>query len=237
MTAYVVASKAIPQVNLSLFERDFFDGAQFLLQDEDGSPWNLNDVTVCASVYQATTSGTTLLTNFNVEPLEPLTKGQVRIWLTSDQTEQIYNAYDGGEQRAGALAFFPTAYASQAESSSIYENSNLRWDLRIETPYLAADLVSVNAGAFVTQTGHGLGATDRIIFRNTLATTINKDGTSATIFTNLTNISYSPPYSFTVPSLSGVTNAALGGSVYRLRQDTVVIGNVIANSTVSNCFP
>jgi hypothetical protein len=237
MASYVVASKYIPEINLALFERDFFDGAQFLLQDSDGVPWNLNDVVVCASVYQNVAGISTLVTSFNVEPLEPLTAGRVRIWLTSAQTAQIYDAYDGGQQTTGATAFFPTAYASQADSASFYQNSNLRWDLRIETPEEVGDLVSASAGAFTTQTPHGLGASERVFFKNTAQASINYNGTSARIYTSLTNISYQPPYSFTIPSLSGVTDPAIGGSVYRLKQDTVVVGKVIANSTVSNCFP
>jgi len=237
MTSYVVSSKYIPEINLALFRRDFFDGAQFLLQDSDGLPWNLNDVVVCASIYQDVSGTSSLLTNFNVEPLEPLNTGRVRIWLTSAQTAQVYSAYNGGQQNTGTAAFFPTAYASQVDSSSLYENSNLRWDLRIETPEELADLVSASGGTFITQTAHGLGATDRTIFKSTAQSSINYNNTSARIYTNLTNISYQPPYLFTIPSLSGITDPALGGSVYRLKQDTVVVGKVIANSTVSNCFP
>ena len=68
-------------------------------------------------------------------------------------------------------------------------------------------------------------------------TSINYNGTSARIYTNLTNITYAPPYSFTIASLSGITDAAIGGSVYRLRQDTVVAGAVVVGTTLSNCFP
>jgi hypothetical protein len=237
MTSYVVASKYIPEINLALFDRDFFDGAQFLLQDSDGVPWNLNDVVICASIYQNVAGVSSLLTNFNVEPLEPLNAGRVRIWLTSAQTAQVYDAYDGAQQTTSTVAFFPTAYASQADSASFYESSNLRWDLRIETPQGLADLVSASGGTFITQTAHGLGATDRTFFKDTAQSSINYNGTSARIYTNLTSITYQPPYSFTVSSLSGITDPAIGGSVYRLKQDTVVVGKVIANSTVSNCFP
>ena len=237
MTSYVVASKYIPEVNLALFERDFFDGAQFLLQKDDGTPWDLTDVVVCASIYQTIAGATSLLTNFNVEPLEPLNAGRARIWLTSAQTAQVYAAYQGSPQTIGATAFFPTAYASQAGSDDFYQNSNLRWDLRIETPEAVGDLVSVSAGAFVSQTSHGLGATERVIFRDTNQASINYNGQSNRIYTGLTNISYQSPYSFTIPSLSAITDPAIGGSVYRLKQDTVVVGRIVANSTVSNCFP
>ena len=235
--SYVVASKNIPKVDLALFERDFFDGAQFLLQDSTGAPWNLNNVTVCASIYKKTGTTYELVTSFNTEKLEPLTKGQVRIWLSSSQTAAIEAAYDAGQQSAGATAFFPTAYASQADNSTTYENSNLYWDLRIETQEPLTDLVSVAAGVFITQTDHGLGSSERVIFSGTTTTAINYNGTGARIYSSLSNISYLAPYTFTVPALSGVTNAAIGGSVSRLKQDTVVVGNVIVNSTVSNCFP
>ena len=235
--SYVVASKNIPKIDLALFERDFFDGAQFLLQDSTGTPWNLNNVTICASIYKKVGTTSTLVTSFNTEKLEPLTNGQVRIWLSSAQTATVEAAYTSIAQTAGTTAFFPTAYSSQADSSSFYENSNLSWDLRIETKEKVSDLVSIAGGVFVTQTDHGLGSTERVVFGDTTSTTINYDGTSATIYSSLSNISYLAPYGFRVPALSGITNAAPGGSVYRLKQDTVVVGNVIVNSTVSNCFP
>jgi hypothetical protein len=75
------------------------------------------------------------------------------------------------------------------------------------------------------------------VFSGTTASGINYDGTGARIYTALTNISYVAPYSFTIASLSGITDAAIGGSVYRLRQDTVVAGAVVAGTTLSNCFP
>jgi hypothetical protein len=231
--SYVVASKNIPKIDLALFERDFFDGAQFLLQDSTGTPWNLNNVTICASIYKKVDSTYTLVTSFNTEKLEPLTNGQVRIWLSGQQTAALETAYQEGQIGASTNAFFPTAYASQAS----YESSNLYWDLRIETKEKVSDLVSIAGGVFVTQTDHGLGSTERVVFGDTASTTINYDGTSATIYSSLSNISYLAPYGFRVPALSGITNAAPGGSVYRLKQDTVVVGNVIVNSTVSNCFP
>jgi hypothetical protein len=235
--SYVVASKNIPKIDLALFERDFFDGAQFLLQDSTGAPWDLNDVTVCASIYKKVGTTYVLVTAFNTEKLEPLRNGQVRIWLSSEQTAALEAAYDAGQQTAGTSAFFPTAYASQADSAATYENSNLYWDLRIETQEQLADLVSVTNGAFIAQTDHGLGSSERIVFSGAAVSTINYNGTSARIYSSLSNISYVPPYSFTAPTLSGVTDAAIGGSVYRLKQDTVVVGNVVVNSTVSNCFP
>ena len=235
--SYVVSAKNIPQIDIALFERDFFDGAQFLLQDKDGLPINLNGVVVCSSIYKVTIAGYTLVTSFNTEKLEPYGNGQVRLWLTSAQTVLVANAYDGGQQKRGATAFFPTAYSSQADSASFYEGSNLRWDLRIETPDTSVDLISASGGTFITQTDHGFAATDRVVFSGTTSTAINYDGTSNRLYSSLTSISYLPPYSFTISALSGVTNAAIGGSVYRLKQDTVVVGNVIVNSTVSNCFP
>jgi hypothetical protein len=236
MTSYFAASKYIPEVNLALFERDFFDGAQFLLQDSDGTPWDLSDVVICASIYQGAGGASTLLTNFNVEPLEPLSAGRVRIWLTSEQTAQVSAAYDGEGQSVRA-AFFPTAYSSQADSANFYANSNLRWDLRIEKPVFVSDLISASGGTFISQTSHGLGATERTIFKDTSEASINYDGTSSRIYSGLTNLSYLPPYSFSIATLSGITNSAIGGSVYRLKQDTVVVGKIVANSTVSNCFP
>ena len=235
--SYVVASKNIPKIDLALFGRDFFDGAQFLLQDSAGSPWDLNSVTVCASVYKKIGTTYSGVTSFNTEKLEPLTNGQVRIWLSSSQTAALEAAYTSGQQTAGTSAFFPTAYASQADNASTYENSNLYWDLRIETQEKISDLISVAAGVFVTQTDHGLGSTERVIFSETTNSSINYDGTSAKIYSSLSNISYLAPYGFTVPALSGITSSTIGGSVYRLKQDTVVVGNVIVNSTVSNCFP
>jgi hypothetical protein len=231
--SYVVASKNIPKIDLALFERDFFDGAQFLLQDSTGSPWNLSNVTICASIYKKVGTTYTLVTAFNTEKLEPLGNGQVRIWLSSSQTAALEAAYQEGVNGTGTNAFFPTAYASQVT----YENSNLYWDLRIETQEKVSDLISVAAGVFITQTDHGLGSTERVIFSGTTNSSINYDGTSAKIYSSLSNISYLAPYGFTVPALSGITGSTIGGSVYRLKQDTVVVGNVIVNSTVSNCFP
>jgi len=75
------------------------------------------------------------------------------------------------------------------------------------------------------------------VFGDTAASGINYDGTSARIYSGLTNIAYIAPYSFTIASLSGITNAAIGGSVYRLKQDTVVAGAVVVGTTLSNCFP
>jgi len=100
-----------------------------------------------------------------------------------------------------------------------------------------ADLVSVSAGAFVSQVNHTLASSERAILRGTAQSSINYNNTGARIYSGMTNISYQPPYSFTVPALSGITDAAIGGSVYRLKQDTVVAGNVYVGQTLSNCFP
>jgi hypothetical protein len=76
-----------------------------------------------------------------------------------------------------------------------------------------------------------------VIFRDTSDSSINYNNTSARIYSGLTDISYLAPYSFTIAALSGVTDAAIGGSVYRLRQDTVVAGDVEVGATIANCFP
>ena len=109
--------------------------------------------------------------------------------------------------------------------------------MRVERKEQIADLVSVSGGTFISQTNHGLGATERVIFEGTTQSSINYNGTGARIYSNLTNITYAPPYSFTIASLSGISDAAPGGSVYRLKQDTVVAGNVFVGTTFSNCFP
>jgi hypothetical protein len=113
----------------------------------------------------------------------------------------------------------------------------LTWDIRIEKQEYVADLVSVSGGTFISQTNHGLGATERAVFSGTTSSGINYNGTSARIYSNLTGITYASPYAFTIASLSGVTNAAIGGSVYRLRQDTVAAGSIFVGTTFSNCFP
>ena len=54
----LVATNLVPQVDISLLRRDYFDGVSFLLQDEDGVPYDLTDVQICASIFRNTTSGT-----------------------------------------------------------------------------------------------------------------------------------------------------------------------------------
>ena len=223
-----LATSLVPQVDISLLRRDYFDGVSLLLQDADGVPYNLADVQVCASIFKNTISGTVeQVTSFNIEEEEPLRNGQVRLWLSSSQTATLW---DAAQYSIPSGVFYPTAYASQIRPF-------FSWDMRIERKEVVADLVSVSAGAFVAQTNHKLGATERVVFGDTTSSTINYDGTSARIYSNLTGITYAPPYSFTIASLSGITNAALGGSVYRLRQDTVAAGSVFVGTTFSNCFP
>jgi hypothetical protein len=227
MSAFV-STNSVTEVNLQLLRRDYFDGFSLLLQDSDGEPFDLNDVQVCASVWKSTTSGTVeQVLAINVEEQEPLRAGRVRLWLSSAQSAVLW---DAAQYTVASGVFFPSAYTSQARPF-------LSWDVRIEKEEEVADLVSVTAGAFVSQTNHTLAASERVIFRGTAQSTINYDGTSARIYSGLTNISYQPPYSFTVPALSAITDAAIGGSVYRLKQDTVVAGSVVVGTTLSNCFP
>lgn len=224
----LVATNLVPQVDISLLRRDYFDGVSFLLQDEDGVPYDLTDVQICASIFRNTTSGTVeQVTSLNIEEQEPLSNGQVRLWLSSSQTATLW---DAAQYSIPSGIFYPTAYASQIRPF-------LSWDMRIEKKEQIANLISVSGGTFISQTNHGLGATERVVFEGTAQSSINYDGTSARIYSNLTAITYAPPYSFAIASLSGITNAALGGSVYRLKQDTVVTGSVSVGTTFSNCFP
>lgn len=223
-----LATSIIPQVDLVLLRRDYFEGLSLLLQDASGVPFDLNGVQVCASVWKSTSSGTLeQVLSINVEEQEPLTAGRVRLWLSSAQTATLW---DASQYATVSAVFFPSAYASQVRPFLV-------WDVRIETQDELADLVSVASGVFVSQTNHTLGSTERVIFKSTAQSSINYDGTGSTIYSGLTNISYEPPYSFTIASLSGITDAAIGGSVYRLKQDTVVAGNVVISNTLSNCFP
>lgn len=232
MSTFLSTSIA-PRIDLTLLRRDFFDGFSLLLQDADGLPFDLNDVQVCASVWKRNSASSyTQVLTINVEKQEPLSAGRVRFWLSSAQTATIWDEAEGGEN-IGA-SFFPSVYASEA---SVDAGSSLFWDVRIEKEEELADLVSASAGAFISQTNHKLGATERVIFRDTAQASINYNGTSARIYSNLTGITYEPPYSFTIAALSGITDAAIGGSVYRLRQDTVVAGAVVISTTLSNCFP
>ncbi len=223
----------IPRVDLYLLRRDYFDGVSLLLQTASGTPYDLTGVQVCATVWEKTGgSNYSQVTSLNVEEQEPLRGGQVRLWLTSAQTATIWDAYGSSSAMGGA--FFPSAYSQDA---SVAAFSPLFWDVRIETQEYLTDLISVSGGTFIAQNNHTLASSERVIFVGTTISGINFDGTSATIYSGLTNISYLPPYSFSIPALSGVTNTAMGGAVYRLKQDTVIAGNVIAGTTLSNCFP
>lgn len=232
MTVFIPTGLA-PRLDLHILRRDYFDGFSLLLQDTDGLPIDLTNVTVCASVWkQASDNSFSQVLNINAERQEPLNQGRVRLWLSSAQTALLWDNY--GIINDSTSVFFPNAYTTSDASVS---SSPLFWDVRVETEEELADLVSVSSGVFVSQTNHTLGSSERAIFRDTAQASINYNGTGARIYSGMTNISYQAPYSFTVPSLSGTTNAALGGSVYRLRQDTVVAGNVFVGSTLSNCFP
>ena len=232
-----LATNLAPQIDLRLLRRDYFDGVSLLLQDADGVPYDLANVQVCASIFKNTISGTVeQVTSLNIEEQEPLRNGTVRLWLSSAQTALVWDAAAGVGTVNISQAFFPSAYTAE-NSSDFLPNSVLGWDVRVERKEQIADLVSISAGTFVSQTNHGLGATERVVFGGTTQASINYNGTSARIYSNLTNIAYLPPYSFTIASLSGITNAAPGGSVYRLKQDTVVAGSVFVGTTFSNCFP
>jgi hypothetical protein len=221
------------KVDLYLLRRDYFDGLGLLLQKEDGTPYDLATVKVCASVWKKTgTSSYTLVENINVEEMEPLRSGRIRLWLTSAQTGAIWDAYEASSGSGGA--FFPNAYA---QANAVVDASPLFWDVRIESEEYLSDLVSVSGGTFVAQNNHTLASSERVIFDGTTVSGINFNDTSATIYSGLTDLSYLPPYAFKVPALSGVTNAAIGGSVSRLKQDTVITGKVIVGTTLSNCFP
>jgi hypothetical protein len=228
-----LSTSILSQVDLYILRRDFFDGFSLLLQDSDGLPFDLNEVQICASVWKQNTDNSySQIATINVEEQEPLNAGRVRLWLTSAQTASIWDSY--GDSSSSGGVFFPSAYSSEITSSL---SSPLVWDVRIEREEYLADLVSVSAGAFVSQTNHTLASSERVIFNDTTQSAINFNGTSARVYSGLTNISYQAPYSFTVPTLSGITDAAIGGSVYRLKQDTVVAGNVFVGQTLSNCFP
>lgn len=223
-----LATSIAPRLNLTLLRRDFFDGFSLLLQDEDGLPFDLTEVTVCAAVWKTDTEGvTSQVLNFNIEEQEPLGSGRVRFWLTSSQTNLLWEEL---QTIRPAGIFFPSAYTEVVKPT-------LSWEARIEQEEELASLVEVSSGVFITQTNHSLASTERVIFRDTSQASINYNGTSARIYTGLTNISYLAPYTFTIPSLSAVSDAAIGGSVYRLKQDTVCTGSVEIGSTITNCFP
>lgn len=223
-----LATSIAPRIDLTLLRRDFFDGFSLLLQDEDGLPFDLTEVQVCAAVWKTDTEGvTSQVLNFNIEEQEPLGSGRVRFWLTSSQTNLLWEEL---QTIRPAGIFFPSAYTEVVKPT-------LFWEARIEKEEELASLVEVSSGVFITQTNHSLASTERVIFRDTSQASINYNGTSARIYTGLTNISYLAPYTFTIPSLSAVSDAAIGGSVYRLKQDTVCTGSVEIGSTITNCFP
>jgi len=233
MTFSFLSTSSAPRVDLYILRRDYFDGFSLLLQDEEGESFDLREVQVCASVWKSGGSnGLEFVESINAQEEEPLRAGRVRLWLTSAQTANIWSA--ASNQNVPGGSFFPNAYQDVASVSS---SSSLVWDVRIEKEEAVSDLVSVAGGVFISQLNHGLASSERIIFKNTSQSSINYNGTSARVYSGLTDISYAPPYSFTIPALSGVTDAAVGGAVYRLRQDTVVAGNVIVGTTLSNCFP
>lgn len=232
-----LATNLVSQLDLRLLRRDYFDGVTILLQDEDGEPYDLSDVQVCSAIWKRTASGTVeQVTGFNIEEQEPLSNGQIRLWLSSAQTNLIWDAANETPQETVSQAFFPSAYTAE-NNDGFLSASSLAWDLRIERQEAVSDLISVSSGVFISQINHGFGATDRVVFSGTTESSINYNGTSERIYSNLTNITYAAPYTFTVATLPGVTNAAIGGSVYRLKQDTVVAGSVFVGTTFSNCFP
>lgn len=233
-----LSTTSVPRVNLHILRRDFFDGCNLLLQDADGTPFDLGVVTLSATIWKVTDSSTpTLVTALNVQRLEPYTSGRVRLWLSSTQTGLVWDAASGESvlNRPLNQAFFPTAYAAANGGETAF-SSTLMWDVRIERQEKVSDLVSVASGVFTTQTDHGLGATDRIIFRDTNQSALNYNGTSDRIYTTLSALTYVAPYQFTVAALSGTSANPLGGAVYRLRQDTVVAGDVFVGTTYSNSF-
>lgn len=232
MTSAFLSTSFAPRLDLHILRRDFFDGFSLLLQDEEGEPFDLSEVRVCASVWKsAGPSGLEFVETINVQEEEPLSSGRIRLWLSSAQTANIWTA--AGNQTVTGGSFFPSVYQGVA---SVASSSPLLWDVRIEKEDELSDLVSVAGGIFVSQLNHGLASSERVIFKNTTQSSINYDGISAPVYSGLTDISYVAPYSFTIPTLSGVTDAAVGGEVYRLRQDTVVFGSVIVGTTLSNCF-
>lgn len=233
MSSAFLSTSIASRVNLHLLRRDYFDGISLLLQTASGTPYDLSRVQVCASVWKKTGDASyTLVTTVNVEEEEPLRAGQVRLWLTSAQTAAVWDAYGASTLPGGS--FFPSVYSEEASTAG---SSPLFWDVRIETQDYLSDLISASGGTFVSQNNHTLASSERVTFSGTTASGINYDNTSSTIYSGLTNISYLSPYSFTIPTLSGITDAALGGAVYRLRQDTVIAGSVTVGTTLSNCFP
>lgn len=223
----------IPEIDITLFQRDYFDGIGFVLQDDNGLPIDLSNVTICASIYQTTVSGTSsLVTSFNVLKEEPFDNGAISLWLTSAQTQAVWAAYDG-YTTADYHRFVPSAYNNE---DSILEQTNLTWDLRLEIPEIVTGLLSVASGVFTANSAMRIGSTDRLLFSGTSAAINYNFTTSAPLYSGATSISQQSPYRFSLPSLSGTTNSALGGSLYKLKQDTVIVGKVVVAQTVSNCF-
>ena len=231
MSTFLSTSNA-SNIDLTLLRRDYFDGLTLVLLDENNQPLDLSEVEVCASVWKRNSASSyEQVLAMSVEKQDPLNAGRIRIWLSSAQTAIIW---DEAYPQSNGQSLFPNVYSIQAQTEAL---SSLFWDVRIESREERSELLNVDTGIFITSTDHGLAATDRIIFKDTAASFINYNGTGARIYTNLVNISDVSPYSFTVGSLFGVTNAAIGGSVCRLKQETVAAGAVIVGQTLSNCFP
>jgi hypothetical protein len=224
----------IPEIDITLFQRDYFDGIGLILQDDSGLPIDLSYATICASIYQTTASGTSsVVTAFNVQKEEPFTNGALNLWLSSAQTQAVWAAYEG-YATADYHLFVPSAYTNE---QSTLEQTNLTWDLRIELPEKVTDLLAVTSGVFTAQSAMRISTTDRLTFSGTTSSGLNYQTTTGSpLYSGATSISQQSPYRFTLPSLSGTTNAALGGSLYKLKQDTVIVGKVVVAQTVSNCF-
>ena len=224
----------IPEIDITLFQRDYFDGIGLILQDNDGLPVDLTNVTICASIYQTTVSGTSaIVTSFNVQKEEPFTNGALNLWLSSAQTQAVWAAYEG-YATADYHLFVPSAYANE---DSTLDQTNLTWDLRLEKPEKVTDLLSVASGVFSAQSAMRIGSTDRIVFSGTTSSGINHNfSTGSPIYSGATSVRQSTPYTFSLPSLSAITNTSLGGSLFKLKQDTVIVGKVVVAQTVSNCF-
>jgi len=224
----------IPEIDITLFQRDYFDGIGFVLQDDNGLPIDLTSATICASIYQTTASGTSaIVTSFNVQKEEPFTNGALNLWLSSAQTQAVWTAYEG-YTTADYHLFVPSAYANE---QSTMEQTNLTWDLRVELPEKVADLLAVVSGVFTAQSAPRIGSTDRLAFSGTTSSGLNCNfSTASPLYSGATSISQTSPYRFTIASLSGTTNSALGGALYKLKQDTVIVGKVVVAQTVSNCF-
>ena len=110
-----LATSIVPQVDLVLLRRDYFEGLSLLLQDASGVPFDLNGVQVCASVWKSTSSGTfEQVLSINAEEQEPLTAGRVRLWLSSAQTASLWDAY---QSASVSSSFFPSVYTQSAIQS------------------------------------------------------------------------------------------------------------------------